>query len=72
MEKLKDEIHDKGNGHLLKLEDVVSILDVLVDEAKSVVEAELLPDLYKYIELCSNPRPESRVREEDIRFLLLK
>jgi hypothetical protein len=56
----------------MKLEDLVIILDAHVDEAKKLVETELLPSLCKYIELCSNPRPESRVREEDIPFLLLK
>ena len=56
----------------MKLEDLVIILDAHVDEAKTLVEAELIPYVYKYTELCSNPRPESRVREEDIPFLLLK
>ncbi len=72
MEKIKDEMHNKGKEHLLKLEDVVSVLDDLVDEAKRVVAMELLPHLHKYTELCSNPQPETRVREDDIRFLLLK
>ena len=72
MEKLKDEMHEKGKEHLLKLEDVVSILDALVDEAKVLVKMELIPNIYKYIELCSNPQPESRFREEDFRFLLPK
>ncbi len=56
----------------MKLEDLVIILDAHVDEAKKLIEMELLPYLYKYIELCSNPRPETRVREEDIPFLLLR
>ena len=72
MEKLKDEIHDKGNGHLLKLEEVVSILDALVDEAKMLVGMELIPYVYKYRELCSKPQPESRFCEGDFRFLLPK
>ena len=72
MEKLKDKMHDKGKEHLLKLEDVVSILDALVDEAKVLVKMELIPYIYKYRELCSNPRPESRFREENFRFLLPK
>ena len=72
MEKPKDEIHNKGKRYLLKLEDLAFILDAHVDEAKKLVETELLPSLCKYIELCSNPRPESRVREEDIPFLLLR
>jgi len=72
MEKPKDEMHDKGKRHSLKLEDLSFILDAHVDEAKRVVETELLPYLYKYIELCSNPRPESRVRRDDVRFLFLK
>ena len=71
MEKPKEEMHDKRRRYSIKQEDLVSILDI-VDEVEKIVETELLPYLYKYIELCSNPRPESRVREEDIRFLLLK
>ena len=72
MEKPKDEIHNKGKRYLLKLEDLAFILDAHVDEAKKLVEMELLPYLYKYIELCSDPRPESRVRRDDVRFLFLK
>jgi len=72
MEKPKDEVHDKGKRNHLKLEDLAFILVDHLDEPKQLVEMESLPYLYKYIELCSNPRPESRVREEDIRFLLLK
>jgi len=72
MEKFKEEMHDKRKRNSMKLEDLIIILDAHVDEAKKLVETELLPYLCKYIELCSNPRPESRVREEDIRFLLLK
>ena len=62
MEKPKDEMHDKGKKHSLKLEDLAFILGAHVDEAKKLVEAELIPYLYKYTELCSNPRPESRFR----------
>jgi hypothetical protein len=72
MEKPKDEMHSKGKRHLLKLEDLAFILDAHVDEAKRVVETELLSYLYKYTELCSNPRPESRGRRDDVRFLSLK
>ena len=62
MEKPKDEMHDKGKRRSLKLEDLAFILDAHVDEAKKLVEMELIPYLYKYTELCSNPRPESRFR----------
>jgi hypothetical protein len=72
MEKHKDEIHDEGKRYKLELEYIVSTFDAHVDEAKTLVEAELLPYVYKYTELCSNPRPESRFREEDFYFLLLK
>lgn len=53
----------------MKLEDLVIILEAHVDEAKKLVDTELLPYLCKYIELYSNPRPESLVRKEDIPFL---
>jgi hypothetical protein len=72
MEKPKDEVHDKRKRNSMKLDYIVSTFDTHVDEAKTLVEAELLPYVYKYTELCSNPRPESRFREEDFRFLLLK
>ena len=72
MEKHKDEMNDKGKRYFLKLEELASILDAHVDEARTLVEAELLPYVYKYIQLCSNPGPESRFRREDVRFLLLK
>jgi len=72
MEKPKDEVHDKRKRNSMKLDYIVSTFDAHVDEAKTLVEAELLPYVYKYTELCSNRRPESRVREEDVRFLLLK
>ena len=72
MEKPKDELHDKRKRNSMKLDYIVSTFDAHVDEAKTLVEAELLPYVYKYTELCSNPRPESRFREEDFRFLLLK
>ena len=72
MEKPKDEMDDEEKRYKLELEYVVSTFDAHVDEAKTLVEAELLPYVYKYTELCSNPRPESRFREEDFRFLLLK
>jgi hypothetical protein len=71
MEKLKEETHDKIKRYSIKHEDLVSIL-AIVDEAIKLVETELLPYLYKYKELCSNPLPESRVREEYIRSLFLK
>ncbi len=58
MEKHKDEMHDKGKRYSLKLEELASILDAHVDEARTLVEAELLPYVYKYIQLCSNPGPE--------------
>ena len=72
MEKPKDEVHDKRKRNSMKLDYIVSTFDAHVDEAKTLVEAELLPYIYKYTELCSNPRPESRFREEDFRFLLIK
>ena len=72
MEKPKDVKDDKGKRHKLELGYIVSTFDAHVDEAKTLVEAELLPYVYKYTELCSNPRPESRFREEDFRFPLLK
>ena len=56
----------------MKLVDLVFLLDVYVDEAKKLVETELIPYVYKYTELCSNPRSELRVREEDIPFLFRK
>ena len=72
MEQPKYEMDAKGKRYKLELEYIVSTFDAHVDEAKTLVEAELLPYVYKYTELCSNPRPESRFREEDFRFLLLK
>ena len=72
MEKHKDEMHDRGKRYKLELEYVISTFDAHVDEARTLVEAELLPYVYKYIQLCSNPGPESRFRREDVRFLLLK
>ena len=56
----------------MKLEDLVFILDTHVDKAKKLVETELLPSLCKYIQLCSDPRPDTRVTKEDIPFLLLE
>jgi len=72
IKKSKDEMDDEEKRYKLELEYVVSTFDAHVDEAKTLVEAELIPYVYKYTELCSNPRPESRFREEDFRFLLLK
>ena len=72
MKQPKYEMDAKGKRYKLELEYIVSTFDAHVDEAKTLVEAELLPYVYKYTELCSNPRPESRFREEDFRFLLLK
>ena len=72
MEQPKYEMDAKGKRYKLELGYIVSTFDAHVDEARTLVEAELLPYVYKYTELCSNPRPESRVREEDSRFLLLK
>ena len=72
MEKHKDEMDDEEKRYKLEFEYLVSTFDAHVDEAKTLVEAELVPYVYKYTELCSNPRPESRFREEDVRFLLLK
>ncbi len=72
MEKIKDKMHDKGKEHSLKLEDVVNVLDALVDEARVLVKMELVPNIYKYRELGSNPLPDSRFREEDVRFLTPK
>ena len=70
MEKHKDGMHDKRRNYFLKLEELAGIIDAHVDEARTLVEAELLPQVYKYTKLCSNPKPESRLRREDIRFLL--
>ena len=70
MEKIKDEIQDKGKDHSLKLEDVVNILDALVDEAEELVKMELVPYIYKYRELDLNPQPELQFRKENFRFLL--
>ena len=70
MEQPEDKMDDKGKGYSLKLEGLATILDAHVDEARMLVEEELLPYVYKYTELCSNPRPESRFREEDFHFLL--
>ena len=56
----------------MKLEDLVNIVNSHVEEAEKLVETELLPLLCEYIELCSTPRSESRVREEDIPFLFPK
>ncbi len=72
MEKPKDEMKDEEKRYKLKFEYVISTFDAHIDEAKTLVEAELIPYVYKYTELCSNPRPESRFRREDVRFLLLK
>jgi len=72
MEQPKYEMDAKGKRYKLELEYIVSTFDAHVDEARTLVEAELLPYVYKYTELCSNPRPESRFRREDFRFLLLK
>jgi hypothetical protein len=72
MQQPKYEMDDEGKRCFLKLEELASILDVHVDEARTLVEVELLPYVYKYIQLCSNPRPESRFRREDVRFLSLK
>jgi hypothetical protein len=72
MEKPKDEMDDEEKRYKLKFEYLVSTFDAHVDEVKTLVEAELIPYVYKYTELCSNPRPESRFREEDFRFLLIK
>ena len=71
MEKPEDEIHTEGKRYLSGLEDLVFILDTHVDEAITLIETELFPYLCKYIELCSDPQPESRVREADIPFLTL-
>ncbi len=72
MEKHKDEMHDNGKRYSLRVEDLATILEAHVDEAIKLVEEELLPYIYKYTELCGNPRPESRLREEDIWFILGK
>ena len=72
MEKPEDGTYTEGKRYLSSLEDLVFILDTHVDEAIKLVETELVPYLSQYIEYCSNPRPESRVKEEDIPFLLLK
>ena len=72
IEKPRDEMDDEEKEYKLELEYLVSTFDAHVDEAKTLVETELIPYVYKYTELCSNRRPESRVREEDVRFLLLK
>jgi hypothetical protein len=72
IEKHKDEMHDKGERNQLKLEDLVFIFVDHVDDHKKLGEMEVLPYSYKYTALYSNPRPESRVREEDIRFLFIK
>jgi hypothetical protein len=72
MEKSKDEMHDEGERNQLKLEDLVFIFVDHVDDPKKLVEMELLPYAYKYTELCSNPRPESRGRRDDVRLLFLK
>jgi len=72
MEKPEDGTHTKGKRILSSLEDLVFILDTHVDEAIKLVETELVPYLSQYIELCSKPQPESRVREEDIPFLFPK
>ena len=72
MEQLDDEMYDKRPKYLLKLEELASVLGVHVNEAITLVETELLPYSYKYILLCKNSAPESRVREEDIRFMLPK
>ena len=71
MEKLKEEMHGKTKRYSIRQEDLVSILDI-VDEVEKLVETELIPYLYKYVELYRNPQPESRVREEYIRSLFLK
>jgi len=70
MEKHKDGTNAKGKRHVQPLEYVASIIDAHVDEAITLVEAELFPCVYKYTELCSNTRPESRVQRDDFRFLL--
>ena len=56
----------------MKLEDLVNIVNSQVEEAEKLVETELLPLLCEYIELCSKPQPDSRVREEDVPFLFPK
>jgi hypothetical protein len=68
--KPKDEMNDDERRCKLEAEYIVSTFDAHADEAKAMGEMELIPYVYRYTELCSNPRPESRVREEDIRFLL--
>ena len=72
MEEPKDEMDYTEKRYKLELEYIVSTFDAHVDEAKTFVEADLIPYVCKYTELYSNPRPETRVREDDIRFLLLK
>ena len=72
IEKPIEEMDDEVKRYKLELEYLVSTFDAHVDEAKQLVETELIPYVYKYTELCSNPRPESRFREEDFRFLLPK
>jgi hypothetical protein len=71
MEKPKDDVRDEKERNSMKLEDLVSTVDTLVVEAGKLVEMELLPYLHKYIELGSDPRPESLVRSHDSRFLVL-
>lgn len=73
MQQPKYEMDDEGKRYFLKLEELASILDAHVDEARTLSEADLLlPYVYKYIQLCNNPGPESRFRREDVRLLLLK
>jgi len=71
MEKPKDDVRDEKERNSMKLEDLVITTNALVVEARKLVEMELLPYLHKYIELGSDPRPESLVRSHDSRFLVL-
>ena len=72
MEKTKEEIDEEARRYNLKLGYLVSTFDTHVDEAKQLIRTGLLPYVYEYTDLCSNPRPESRVRYEDFRFILPK
>ncbi len=59
-EESRDDIDDEGKRNNLELEYFVSTFEVHADEAMPLVMEELTPYEYKYTELSSNPRPESR------------
>ena len=59
-EKSRDDSDEEEERHKLELEYFISTFEVHADEAKPLVMEELIPYEYKYTELSTNPRPESR------------